>query len=316
MNATARVFTPLRILVATGVLWLVHLGVILGWGVTAPGPAVSMGIQLLLACLCVLASFHAPAGADRFERRFLRLVALRYLICAVGQILGAYGTSDLTPYQGSPADVVFHVEDVPMGIALLLDPGTPADREQRVSLRDLLQMVIFCLAIYAYFRTMPTLAAEGLDGIAAADVVVAAAFYFRAMSTRSNLARALFGRWTPALMLSTVNAAYSGYPGSPGAGERFDLIWVMETVAWILTAVTWVWPRDREANADLLPPIDRTVQLLPVVVCCFVLVVAVGIAQEHLGLAAALAAASIACLRPSHLALIFGRRTEGAGGVT
>jgi hypothetical protein len=315
VSATARLFTPRRILVATGALWVIHLGVILGWGVAGPGPALSMLIQFLLACLCVLASFHAPAGADRFERRFLRLVALRYLICAVGQVLGAYETSDVLPYQGSPADVVFHMEDVPMGIALLLDPGTSGNREHRVSVRDLLQMLIFCAAIYAYFRTMPTLAAEGLDGIAAADVVVAAAFYFRAMSTRSNLARALFGRWTPAIMLSTVNAAYSGYPGSPGAGDLFDLIWVVETIAWILTAVTWAWPRDRDVAADLLPPVDRTVHLLPVVVCCFVLVVAMGIAHEHLGLAAFFAAASIACLRPSHFSWLFGRRTAGADGV-
>jgi hypothetical protein len=285
------------IMIATAALLAAHAAALSWFGVRAPGPLLSNLIQLALGCLCIVASLWVSRGTGRFERRFFQLAALRYVIWGVAQILGTYQESDGTPFEGSLADILFHLEDVPLGIALLLDPGGQSEGFAKVRFRDLGQMLLFCVALYVYIRTNPTISEAGIGRVAITDGVVATAFYFRALLTKSALARSLFGRWTPAILLRTINDAYAGYQGSPQAGELFDLIWSIEIVIWILTAVTWRPPReggDPGAAGDL--KLDRTVGLLPLVAFSFVLVLSIGIAQERPGLAALVFAASLACL--------------------
>src|SRR6185295_8536164 len=121
---------------------------------------------------------------------------------------------------------------------------------------------------------------------AATNGLVAGCFYLRAMTSRSAIASTLFGRWTPAILLSTVNDAYSGFYNS-NSGEAFDLIWTTESLVWIITAATWR-PLAGQAETGVRRLVDRTVSLLPLVVACFSLVLSLGIAQRRMGMAAAL----------------------------
>ena len=104
-------------------------------------------------------------------------------------------------------------------------------------------------------------------------------------------ASALFGRWTPAILLATVNDAYSGFYSS-NAGEGFDLIWSMETLIWIVTAATWR-PLGGERDAGVRRTVDRTVYLLPLVVACFSLVLSLGLCQRRLGMGLGLMAVAL-----------------------
>jgi hypothetical protein len=103
----------------------------------------------------------------------------------------------------------------------------------------------------------------------------------------------MFGRWTPAIMLSSVNNAYSGYYNSI-AGAGFDLVWSFEMLVWIVTTATWrAMPLPHATGARRTA--DRTLALLPLVVACFSLVLALGLAQRRPGIAALLVVAALGC---------------------
>jgi hypothetical protein len=240
-------------------------------------------VQLALGFVCLLVAFRASRTADRpFERRFLSLVACRYMILVLAQALASYYeivAHGKWEFEGSPADVLFHLEDVPLGIAFFLDPGPEGARTARLHPLDLAQIGIFWIAVALYARFLIVDVQVGVGLVAATDALVAGCFYLRAMTSRSGIASALFGRWTPVILLSTVNDAYSGFYNS-NAGEPFDLIWSTETLVWILTAATWR-ALVLENGTSARRTVDRTVHLLPLVVACFSVVLSLGLAQER-----------------------------------
>jgi hypothetical protein len=285
------VLSPRTTIAAAGLLLIAHAAVLILYGEIAPGPFLSNAIQLGIGSLCVVASLYAATQGGAFERRFLLLVAARYLVWGAAQGLAAYQTVRNIPFSGSVADVLFHLEDVPLGIALFLDPRQESDRPERAHALDLAQMLVFWAALYFYIHLVTTVAGPGL--VAATDGLVAGFFYLRALTSRSTVASVMFGRWTPAILLSTVNDAYSGFYDSQPGGA-FDLVWSLEMVVWILTAATWNPSRSPD-GLPARPAVDRTVHLLPLVVAGFTVVIALGIAQRRLALAVVVVAASCAC---------------------
>lgn len=275
-----------RVIVALSLLLLFVQAVVLrelpGTGL---GPVVSGLLQLGIGLLFVAAALHAARmeGASRFERRFMQLLAARYVIWSVAQALATYYEfSGRTDFEGSLAHILFRVEDVALGLALFLDPGR-SDRFERPHRLDLAQILVFWSAVYLYIRLLTP---EGQALFTTWDALVAASFYLRGMMSRSVAASALFCRWTPVLLLSSANHAYAGFYDSV-AGRAFDLVWSVDMVLWIVTALTWSPAR---------PPGDQTVRHLPLVVAFFSLVLSLGIAQRERAVAAALVAVTFACL--------------------
>jgi hypothetical protein len=305
-------------LISAAVLFGAHGVVLAVYGHPAPGPVLSSLVQLGLGILCVLATLTAARTAGSpFERRFLRLVAARYLIFSLAQALACYYELVFHghwEFEGSPSDILFHLEDVPLGIAFFLDPGREGTHELRPHPLDLAQIGVFWTAVALYVRFLIVDVPVGVGLVAATDALVAGCFYLRAMTSRSSIASALFGRWTPAILLSTVNDAYSGFYDS-NAGEFFDLIWSTESLVWIVTAATWRRLAARP-GADASRTVDRTVTLLPLVVACFSVVLSLGLAQRRLGMALGLLAAVLACSSDRLLRLLRplgGRAPEGEG---
>lgn len=277
-----------RALIVMSVLLLgVHAILLQMYGQVPPGPVISGLAQLAIGGLCIAATANAALmkGASVFERRFLWLVVVRYLIWAVAQSLAThYERTGNEEFAGSPADVLFHLEDVPLGIAFFLDPGRESDRVRRPRLLDVLQILLFWGAVALYIRLMTAGADAGVGLVTATNALVAGCFYLRALTSRSSTASALFGRWTPAILLSTVNDGYAGFYANM-AGGTFDAVWALESVVWTVTAATWRPARSIDP-LDPRPAVDRTVHLLPLVVSCFALVLAIGIAQKQLFIAA------------------------------
>lgn len=263
-----------------------------------PGPALSNALQLGLGLLFIVAALDASRAetATRFERRFMQLMALRYVIWAGGQTLGTYyeviGKHD---FAGSPAHFLFTIEDVALGVALCLDTGHP-DRAERPRIHELLPIALFWTAVYLYIRFLGN-AEESLYGTW--DALVAAAFYLRAMLTRSRLGRTLFGRWVPVLLLSSVSHAYASHHHA-AAGSAFDLVWSVDIILWILTALTWSPIRLGEWG-DAGPLGDPSVRHLPLVVAVFSGVLAVGMAESQPLAAGLLVAAAGSCLLAGRL---------------
>ena len=282
-------------IIATALMFVANGAVLAIWGHQAPGPVLSSLVQLSLGVISMVAAITASRGAGGvFERRFLRLIAARYLIFIVAQTLATYyelTTHGSWVFEGSLADIFFHLEDVPLGIAFFLDPGREGDRSLRPHLLDVAQIGVFWAAVALYVRFLIVDLPVGVGLVAATDAFVAGCFYLRAMTSRSGIASALFGRWTPAILLSTVNDAYSGFYNS-NAGEAFDLVWSMEMVVWIVTAATWR-PIGSERGAAVQRTVDRTVYLLPLVVACFSLVLSLGLAQRRPAMGVGLMAAAL-----------------------
>jgi hypothetical protein len=285
---------PRTTILAPALLLIVHVVVVFAFGDARPGPFLSNAVQLGVGSFCVIGAFQAARLGSAFERRFLQLVGARYLIWALAQGLATYyQLAGDVQFSGSLADVVFHLEDVPLAIALFLHPREESDRLGRAHAVDLAQMLVFWSALGLYVRHLTTSTGPGL--VAATDALVAGCFYFRAVTSRSSVAGTMFGRWVPAILLSTVNDAYSGFYNSQPGGH-FDLVWSLEMMVWIVTVTSWRPVRGEGARAS----IDRTIHLLPRVVACFTLVVAFGLAQERPLLAALVAALAviIAAARP------------------
>jgi hypothetical protein len=301
-------------ILVSALLFLAHAVVLATWGHEKPGPVVSGFLQLGLGIVCMAAAVSASRGATGFERRFLLLVGARYAIFTAAQAVATWYELHFYTgwtFEGSPADVLFHLEDLPLGVAFFLDPGPENTRLERPRVLDLLQIAVFWSAVVIYGRFLIVDVPVGVGLVATTDGLVAGCFYLRAMTSRSAIASALFGRWTPAILLSTVNDAYSGFYNSNG-GEAFDLIWTTESLVWIITAATWR-PMAGEAETGVRRVVDRTVSLLPLVVACFSVVLSLGIAQRRMGMAAALVLAAVVC----SVGRLFGRRAapvSSAGG--
>jgi hypothetical protein len=281
-------------------------------GPVPPGPITSGCIQLSMDVMSMVVAIVAArgGGGTLYERRFLSLVAARYALCAAGQGLATYyllGTG--TQFTGSLADVVFHIEDLPLGIAFFLDPGGGADRLERPNVLDVAQVVIFWITVAMYVKYLSSDAPVGVGLVAATDAVVAGCFCIRALTSRSAVASSLFGRWTLAILLSTVNDAYSGFYNSD-PGQPFDLVWVLESLVWIVTAATWS-PLRAAGPAGARRSLRRTLTFLPLLVACFSLVLALGLSQRRPRLAGALVVAAVLC---SALRLL-GRRLRARAAV-
>jgi hypothetical protein len=267
------------------VLVLGELTTLIHWGPQSPGPLLSGSIQLLMGLLCLAVTIGAArGGGSLFERRFLWLVVARYVLCASAQALAtSYLVNTRYPFTGSLADLLFHIEDLPLGIAFFLDDPGRGDRLQRPRVLDVALIGAFWVTVALYVRYLSSDAPLGVGLVAATDALVAGCFCLRALTSRSSVASAIFGRWTPAILLSTVNDAYSGFYNSD-PGQPFDLVWVLESVVWILTAVTFVpWRAERDEVGRRA--VDHAVEWLPVLVGCFSLVLALGLGQRRPGLA-------------------------------
>jgi len=202
------VSSPKLVVIVTAVLFAAHAVVLTTLGTGGRGPLLSNSLQLALGIICVIAPLVAARGGAAglaFGRRFLYLMSGRYLIWAAAQGLSIIVPENDAPYQESVANVLFHLEDLPMGVALLLDVPVDADRATQVRIGDLGQMAVFLGAVVLYSIYSPTSPASGVGLLPSTDAIIATGFYARALLTRSPVAGALFGRFTPFILLSAIN---------------------------------------------------------------------------------------------------------------
>ncbi|HXI58162.1 MAG TPA: hypothetical protein VNO55_18980 [Polyangia bacterium] len=297
--------SPRLVVIVTAVLFAAHAAVLTTLGTAGRGPLASNSLQLALGIVCVMAPLVAARGSVGFgfEQRFLYLMAARYLIWTVAQGLSIAVPEGDAPYQESMANVLFHLEDLPMGVALLLDvPVHDADRPAPVRLVELGQMAVFLGAVVLYAVYSPTSPASGVGLLPSTDAIIASGFYARALLSRSPVAGALFGRFTPFILLSAINHSYAGHLAViPETGDLFDLVWSVENVVWILTAVTWGdMNKDRRAHDGIddgvgFPLADVSVRRLPLVAACFSVAMSLGVVSCQRPLGVALLIAAVTC---------------------
>jgi hypothetical protein len=282
------VISPRTSVVLAVLLMAAHATTLAIWGDRGPGPLLSNSVQLAFGLVNLVTAASAARGRSAFERAFFYLVAGRSLIWGVAQALATYYVVADIGLDGSPADFLFHLASVPLGIALFLHTRHTAAASERAHPLDLAQILVFWAAIALNIHFVLT--GTG-PGIVATEALLAGCFYFRAMTSRASLAGAMFGRWTPAILMSTVNDGLATYYDALPGGS-FDFIWSIEILVWLLTAVSWNPTRAAARHAA----VDRTVSPLPLVVAGTTLVVALGLAQHRPAPALAVAGGALACL--------------------
>ena len=284
------------VMIAAGLLWLAHIGVVAELGTKAPGPFFSDLIQFTLGVVMIYAAAEASHRSEGLARSFWRLTAVAYSLWLVAQGLSVYNDLAVSPFVSWVNNLLFCFWFVPLAMAMFLDPEHEAGHLDALIALDFVQAVLVCVAAYLYFFYLPK--AESPTELAhsvwtpyfAGYAFVAGAFVVRAAVTRSRDSRALFGRMGIFLAASgCVDALYFYGPGRVlTTGAWFDLLWSAVLVAPVLIATTWKQAEAPELSFDP-PRRDKRVytEIFFLLYPLMVLFMSLRIARERLGLAAA-----------------------------
>ena len=291
-------------MIAAGLLWLAHIGVVAELGTKAGGPFFSDLIQFALGAVMIYAAAEASQRSEGLARSFWRLTAVAYFLWLVAQGLSVYNDLAISPFVSWVNNLLFCFWFVPLAMAMFLDPEHEAGHLDALIALDLVQAVLVCVAAYLYFFYLPK--AESPTELAhsvwtpyfAGYAFVAGAFVVRAAVTRSRDSRALFGRMGIFLAASgCVDALYFYGPGRVlTTGAWFDLLWSAVLVAPILIATTWKQAEAPELSFDP-PRREKRVytEIFFLLYPLMVLFMSLRIARERLGLAAAVVLLSFVC---------------------
>jgi diguanylate cyclase (GGDEF)-like protein len=299
-------FLPRQRLVVTAaaLLWLTHIGVIVGLGTKVPGPLLSDVIQFALGALLLTATMQAAQRSEGLARSFWRLAAAAWVLWLVAQGLAVYNDVAPSALVQWVNNLLFCFWFAPLAMALFIDPEYEAGTIDALRALDFVQGVLVCVAAYLYFFYLPKaespgqLAHEVWAPYFAGYGFVSATFILRALVTRSRDARWLFGRMGACLAFSgCVDALFYYGPGRdlpPGAW--FDLVWSTSMFVPMAIVVTWKQVEIPELSLDP-PPSEKRIymEIFYLLYPLLVLLMSLRIARERLGLAALMVAVSFVC---------------------
>src|SRR5262249_27686482 len=115
-------------------------------------------IEFLLVLLVTVACFQAAGRASGYARRFWRLMAVAFVLYALGQAMATYYDSVLRASfeQYWPSDILFLFHVGPMALALFLGDDSADSRVYRWQRwLDFLQIGIVILSAYFFFLYLP-----------------------------------------------------------------------------------------------------------------------------------------------------------------
>jgi diguanylate cyclase (GGDEF)-like protein len=287
------------------ILSLAHVGVLAVLGTAASGPLLSDLIQLSLGGVLIFACLRSSQRSEGIARSFWRLAAVAYVLWLVAQGMGVYSDLVASPRSVQWAtNLLFCFWFVPLALAMFLDPDNEAGGLDSIVALDFVQAVMVCVAAYLYFFYIPKTHSGGKlshtvwEPYFVGYSFVTGAFLWRAAITQSRVARALFGRFGIFLALSgVVDAMYSYGPGENlQTGAWFDILWTIVLLIPLLIAITWNQTEGPNSSADPVGHEKRIhTELFFLLYPLMVLFMSVGIAREHLGLAALVVLFSFVC---------------------
>jgi diguanylate cyclase (GGDEF)-like protein len=293
-----------RTLAAAGLLWLIHIGVVVTVGTQGVGPLLSDALQLVLGSVLIYAINDAGRRSEGLARSFWRLAAVAYLVWFVAQGLSVYNDWAHSEFIAWAGNLLFSFWFAPLAMAIFLDPETASGTLDSLIALDFVQAVLICLAAYLYFFYLPRagaaseLAHEVWAPYFGGYAFVALTFLLRAGITHSRDSRALFGKMGILLGLSGgVDASYYYGPGrNLETGAWFDILWSFMLLLPVSMAATWKQLEWAETGFEP-PKRDNRVfkEVFFLLYPLLVLFMSLRIARERLGLAAAVVFLSFVC---------------------
>jgi len=292
------------ILIAAGLLWLAHVGVVVFLGGNAPGPLLSDCIQFALGGVLMFSIIQAEHRSEGMAISFWRLTAVAYALLIAAQALSVYNDFFHKTTISWMNNLLFSFWFVPLAMALFLDPDKQAEKIDTLVTLDFVQAVLVCVAAYVYFFYLPKAESSGelSHEVWAPYFVgysfVAGAFLLRAAVTRSRDARALFGRMGLFLAISGGVDALWDYGPVQGLhlGSWFDLLWSGLLVIPIAIAATWKQVEAPEVMLDA-PRREKRIytEIFYLIFPLLVLFMSLRIARERLGLAGLIVFLAFVC---------------------
>jgi PAS domain S-box-containing protein len=285
--------------------------------------AISSGIiEFILIVLAAVACFQAAGRAFGFARRFWRLMGVAFAMYAAGQVLATYYDSVLhaSLLEWWPSDVLFLYHAAPMVIALFLADDSAESRVYRWQhWLDFLQIGIVSFSAYLFFLYVPMRTDQRPEDLNALywwvftwrNIIVALAFVLRAVLTRSQLIKSLFGRMAIFLVIfgfcDSVFVYAQTWQGLK-FGTWYELLWTIPRVLVIWLAASWVAPKEaepalRESSSESL----LLAQFAHVAFPLLVLAMATSAVKQQLKLAIVAVLASFGC---SSIRLLLSQRAQ------
>lgn len=277
-------------------------------------------IQVASAVLAAVAAWQAGSKSEGFVRRFWRLQFAAVAIWIAAQSLATYYDSVLhrPTNEPWPSDILFFVWVAPAFVILLLDPNKDPDKRDWQQFLDFAQVGILASAAYLFLFEIPThwqnrsipIGELVLIAESGRDVLLIAAFVFRATSTRRGQERSLYGRMALfyfAYAVGNFSYLYLQFYGGLRTGTLWDLCWSFPFVLGTILIATSpkLAPGEFKTGPESQHLSSRAARVLlkvvPLVFPLVVLLMAAQIAEQRLGLAIAAVLASFGCSSASVL---------------
>jgi PAS domain S-box-containing protein len=217
-------------------------------------------IEFVLLLLTAAACFEAAARAERYARRFWRLMGIAFGLYAAGQILATYYDSVLhaSLLEWWPSDIFFLYHYAPMAMALFLADDSADSRAYRWQRwLDFLQIGIVSFSAYLFFLYLPLRSVRRPEDINALywwvftsrNFILALTFVLRAVLTKSQLVKSLFGRMSIFLVLFGIGDSVFVYAQTWQGlqfGTWYELLWTIPRTLMVWLATSWVAPKEPE----------------------------------------------------------------------
>ena len=294
-------------------LFLLHTFVLLAVAHNPAAPLLSNLIQIACPVLAGCACLSAARRSENFARHFWWLFGASVFCWALAQTVATYYDSMLhaSVQEPWPSDIIYFLGmSVPLTI-LFIDRKNGFERKQWPRLFDLAQVFIIMLAVYLFTFDTPDAWRNGwgtLGQIAwipetSRDVLLLSSFSLCAVFGKSRPARDLFGRMAIFIMVYLAGEfpyLYLQATRSLRTGSLWDFAW---SLPFLTATVLAVLPLPASATAQA-PPHEATeprsarwawTHIASLVFPIVVLLMAAGIAQKQLLIAAILVILSYGC---------------------
>lgn len=211
------------------------------------GETLSETLQLALGVMCLFVFVRAYRSSGFAGRYCWLVLATTVGIWDVAQGLGVY--IDLTSLHSldQVADLLFFCSGIPVAMLLFIDTNQEGEGFDRLHLLDFIQVCGFWLCVYLYFSgrvvtTVTTLGSTplGWGTSVVFDGVLALSFALRAVLTKTNIVRSLFGPMALYLLAAGLADSYAGLDANHvESGSWFDLVWSTLLVTPLLIGAMW-----------------------------------------------------------------------------
>jgi signal transduction histidine kinase/DNA-binding response OmpR family regulator len=225
----------LRGILVSCALLLLHVVVVLRFGVRDHGPLPSGLVLLAEGAACLTACFLASRRSGPLGHYFWRLLTFTFLIWILAELVDL-----IAP--GTVGDLLFQFATFPLGMTLFLEPDYEPAWFDPLHWADVIQTLLLWITLYIYFTPhgmAPSVYGPLWNRSMCIDSLLVVSFLLRGYFTNSATIRSLFLRTSVYCVVSGAADVFGSVQPIPRPGDSFDLIWGSVVMVALLIACSW-----------------------------------------------------------------------------